>query len=114
MGRSQNTIRMNPQIPVIRVEIEGIRQQMHYAFSNYTLDLNNIFQEALTRALDPVAIEKLINDQAEETIAFILKAQVKDFFTYGAGYKTLRACIDQKLTEQFGPLQPDSSDDIPF
>jgi hypothetical protein len=87
--------------PIIRVEIEGIRQQLVHAFHQSLLDLDAQFKLAVDRALDPERIQQILDEEARRTLDLILAQETRRFFTNGPGLAAVRATVNERLDEMF-------------
>lgn len=88
-----------PSLPVIRVELETLRQSMVHAFAQQQLHLDDMFQRAIDAALDPVLIQKELNNLAQHYLSAAIADAVKHYFNYGKGRETVRKVINERLDE---------------
>lgn len=68
--------------PIIKVELEFMKQSMHHAFSQQVLEMDKMFKEALEQALDPERIKNLLLWEAERQVKGIIDEAVKNAFQH--------------------------------
>jgi hypothetical protein len=89
-----------PTIPIIKLEVEGMRQTMHMALSQYTLQFDQQIRESLDKFCTPENIAYIINAAANDTLRDVLKQETSNFFRHGAGYEAVLEAVHKKLTEE--------------
>jgi len=90
---------MNP--PLIKLEVEHMRQSMVHAFSEHCLKMDGLFQHAIAEACKPDAIQAVVTEAAQRYLKQALDEEVKNFLTYGEGRKLVRAEVEKRLTVDF-------------
>lgn len=93
----------NPELPMIRVELESMRRQMVHAFAAEQLELDEMFQAALEKALDPEAIQKRLERDAKMWVESAVGDAVKEYFCFGNGKRAIREECDRMLDDLLGP-----------
>ena len=86
---------MNP--PLIKIEVEHMRQSMIHAFSDHVLKMDGLFQHAITEACKPELVQEIVNDAARRHLRQALDEEVKSYLTYGEGRKLVRAAVEKRL-----------------
>lgn len=92
---------MSNDIPIIRVEMEGLKQQMAHAFMGQQLQLDEQFKKALDLALDPDRIQEQLNELAAQEIAAALSSTVENYFSFGKGRGVLKERVEEELSRMF-------------
>jgi hypothetical protein len=90
---------MNP--PLIKIEIEHMRQSMVHAFSEHTIKMDSLFKDAIERACHPDAVRRIVYEAANQYLRQALDDEVKNFLTYGDGRKLVRSEVEKRLKEDF-------------
>jgi len=91
---------MNP--PLIKIEVEHMRQSMIHAFSEHVLKMDGLFQQAITKACKPEVVQEIVDDAARRYLRQALDEEVKNFLTYGDGRKLVRAEVEKRLKADLG------------
>lgn len=90
-------------IPMIKVELETMKQTMHHAFCEQLLNLDEQFQKAIEEACDPKAIQFLLNEAARTYIKQAMNEEVRWFFLNGPG----RDVVKERVIKQLGDVEYD-------
>ena len=85
-------------MPIIKIEVETMKQAMHHAFSEQLLNIDKQFQEAVEKACDPKRIQHIIDSAAGEYISQVLKEETKWFFLNGPGREIIKERVAEKLS----------------
>lgn len=88
---------MNGSIPIIKIEIESMRQSIVHAFRNQLLGIDEQFKLALDEACQPEKIQKLLTDSANSAIKEAIEEEVRHFFEKGNGRKLVAEKVREKL-----------------
>ena len=91
---------MNP--PLIKIEVEHMRQSMIHAFSEHVLKMDGLFQHAITEACKPEVVQEIVDDAARRYLRQALDEEVKNYLTYGEGRKMVRAEVEKRLKADLG------------
>lgn len=83
--------------PLIKIEVEHMRQSMIHAFGEHVLKMDGLFQHAITEACKPEVVQEIVNDAARRYLQQALDEEVKHFLTYGEGRKLVRAEVEKRL-----------------
>jgi hypothetical protein len=97
-------------LPIIRIEIDRMRETLLAMLSEHNLKMDEMLQKAVDAFCQESRIKHIIETAAENTLADAIRKEVADFFQYGDGRKTVAAAVKAKLLggETYTPL-----DDIP-
>lgn len=88
--------------PIIKIEVEHMRQSMIHAFSEHVLKMDGLFQHAITEACKPEVVQEIVYDAARRYLRQALEEEVKNYLTYGEGRKLVRAEVEKRLKADFG------------
>lgn len=88
-------------IPVIRVQLEGLRHSVQHAFSEEMLQYDEYVQKALEEALEPNKIAREITRLAELEVQHALKKAVEDYFKFGDGWVFIKEEASEMLNRSF-------------
>ena len=86
-------------IPIIKIEIEHMKQAVHHAFNKQVLSLDENFKVALNEATKPEKIQAIVNDAANKCIADAIEEEVRRYFCQGDGRKIIAEKVKEKLAE---------------
>ena len=97
-------------IPIIRLEVESMRQTMALALTEYTSQLDTDLHNAIDAYCTPDNLRRVIEQEANRTLEQVIREQVKAWFIYGAGREVIKRAVEQKLRDgtTWTPL-----DDVP-
>jgi len=88
-------------IPIIRLEIEGIKQTMFHALSQRVLDMDAHIKSALDAYCTPENLDYVIRQTATAAIDAAVKEEVRRFFQHSseAGRQAVRAAVNSYLNK---------------
>lgn len=86
-------------MPIIKIEVETMKQAMHHAFSEQLLNIDKQFQEAIEKACDPKKIQYIIENAADKYITEVLEQEVKWYFLSGPGRDVIKERVNEKLSK---------------
>lgn len=84
-------------IPIIRVEVETIKQAMLHAFSEQMLNLDQQFKVALDDACQPAKVQAILTEAANRYIKEAVQDETKHYFLYGEGRKHIAAKVKERM-----------------
>jgi hypothetical protein len=90
---------MNP--PTIRIEIEGMKQTLMTMLGQRAALLSEEMQAAVDNFCTPERIQQIITETAHRQLMGIVEDEVRSFFAYGAGRRTIQQAMQKKLDEMF-------------
>lgn len=88
------------EIPLIRIEVETMRQSMIHAFSRQMLRLDEMFKEAINDACQPEKVQAILTEAANKYIQEALKLETERYFLYGEGRKYISEKVKEKLDKE--------------
>jgi hypothetical protein len=93
-------------IPIIKLEVQGMRHTMAFALSQYTAQIDETLQAALEAYCTPENLERVIQTETAKILDQVIKEEVKNWFTYGEGRKAIKEAVEKKLgdNETYTPL----------
>jgi hypothetical protein len=65
------------QIPTVRIELEGMRQQITHAFINYQADITGAVDAALKKAINDFDFQSEVQRVAQEVLASSVRGAVE-------------------------------------
>jgi hypothetical protein len=83
--------------PIIKLEVETMRQAMHAAFSQQLIGLDEMFRVAVEDACNPEKVQKLLTEAANKYIREATKQATADYFMNGEGRKLIVAKVKERL-----------------
>ena len=81
-------------VPIISVQIEGMRQQLKVALSEFAMKQDAMFQQAVDSVMQPETVRQLLEESASKYLREEIDSQLKNFFRYGKG----REFIEDEIT----------------
>lgn len=84
-------------MPIVRLEIEGMKQALYSAFSEHMLMLDEQVREAVAEACKTENVLHVIRRSVKEHLQDALDKEVRDYFMNGKGRDLVRNLV-QGLT----------------
>lgn len=85
-------------MPIIRLEIEGMKASILHALTEYELQMDSLVKEAIERQCSSEHIHQLINYETSRAIDEAVKDEINNFFKYGKGRDAIKSAICDKLS----------------
>lgn len=89
-------------IPIIRLELEGMKLAILHAFSEYQAGTDQAVKEAMEKYCSPENLARIVDQCVERELRAAIEKEIASFFQYGAGRQFLAAAVKQKLSESIG------------
>lgn len=90
---------MMHQQPILRIEIERMRHQIHHMLSEHVIEADAYIKKAIDDFAKPENIERFVEIEAKAAIAQVVQEEVRWFFTAGEGRKAIREAVIAKLSK---------------
>lgn len=84
-------------VPVIRIEIEGMKHALSAMLSEHSAQLDADMQAAVEEFCRPDNIKKIVSDIAHATMKSAIEEEVRKFFSYGEGRKAVAETVKARL-----------------
>jgi len=84
-------------IPIIRLEVEGMRHSISVALSKHTMEMDAMIQDALASYCTPENIAHIIRSETTRALDEVIKQEISNFFYYGAGRRVVVEAVKEKL-----------------
>lgn len=88
-------------IPIIRIEIEGMKQSILHAIAARQLVFDDYVKQALDRELTDENIQRMVDREVERSIAAAVHDEVERFYRWGGGRQHVADAV-QKQLERYG------------
>lgn len=89
-------------VPLIRLEVEHMKQSMVHACSIYLAKMDEQIQAAVERECTVENVTRIIQNAAAEAITKAIKEEVDAFFRYGDGRKVINKAVTEQLGARVG------------
>lgn len=86
-------------IPIIRIELEGMKHTLMAAMSQHLLEMDDLIQVQVDRVCTPENISSIVYEQAKTQIKNAIDDAVRTFYSYGDGQKAVKEAVFQALKE---------------
>lgn len=90
---------MSP-VPIIRIEVETMKQVMFHAFQQQLLNLDEQFKLAVENACKPEKIQSILNQAANKYIREAVEEETKHYFLHGNGRKHIAELVKTQLEKE--------------
>lgn len=87
-------------LPLIRIEVEAMKQSMVHAFSQQMLNLDELFKAALDDACQPEKVQNILTEAANKYIKEALDFETQRYFLFGEGRKAISEKVKEKLDKE--------------
>ena len=84
-------------VPIIRLELEGMKQTLAVALHQYTLQIDQDIQAAIASYCTTDNIARVIKEQVRRSLDRIVTEEVDKFFAYGDGRKVVSVAVNTML-----------------
>jgi hypothetical protein len=89
-------------IPIIKLEIEGMKHTILTALMEETAAIDRGVQEALEKLCTEENIARIVHDEARRQIEAALKEEVQNFFRWSnAGRAAVREAVHEHLARMY-------------
>lgn len=88
---------MSYQFPTIKIELQHMQQSITTALLDYDEQMETYVNSELQRIVDNFDYAAVIEETATRAIHEAVTKGVKDFFSYGVGWKLIQSMIAEKL-----------------
>lgn len=83
--------------PIIRIEIEGMRQSILAALTEREIQMDAYVSEAITNYATPENLARVIDREVQSAIDDAIKEATTSYFKYGEGRKFIVAAVAKRL-----------------
>ena len=93
-------------LPIIKLEIEGIRNTIHVALMEQQLVMDEYIKESVDNYCQPENIRRIVQDAADKALTSAIQEEVKNFFWRGDGRTAVAEAVKTSLLnrETYTPL----------
>jgi len=93
-------------LPIIRLEIEGMRHTVMACLSEYAAKMDADVQNAVAEAITPENIGRIIRESAAREVKSAIESEIHRFFSYDpVGATFIREAVNVELRERLERLQ---------
>jgi|SRR6185437_14008987 len=87
-------------IPIIRLEIQGMQHTVMTALTQYAAKMDADIQAAVSEAITEEKVIALIKKTADEEINRCIANEIREFYSRGAGMQAVRRAVNATLNEK--------------
>ena len=93
-------------LPIIKLEIEGIRNTLMVALKEQQLEMDEYIKKSVDDFCDPEKIKIFVQNAANKALADAIREEVKLFFWQGDGRKAVAEAVKTSIlnNETYTPL----------
>lgn len=96
-------------IPIIRLEVEGLKRSVIAALSDHAVQMDSDIIAAVESYCKPENISRIVHDAAKAEIDRVITEEVKAFFSKGPGRSAVAAAVQSILSDSDVYTPGDSS-----
>jgi hypothetical protein len=86
--------------PLIKLEVEHMRQCMVHAFSESLVNMDAAFKESIAKVCTPENVQAVLDEATARHLKMAMEEEVRSFFAYGEGRKIVADQVRQKLLNE--------------
>lgn len=96
----------NQAIPIIRLEVEGMRHTVSAALSAHSAQMDADIRAAVEAYCTPENLAHVVKKLATAALEDAIRAEVDSFFRYGNGRKAVAAAVKESILakETYTPI----------
>jgi hypothetical protein len=87
-------------IPVITLEVEGMRASIKTALTEYMTDLSSEIAEAVDRVCTAENVQALVTRQVQDVMVQVIREEVSRYYRQGPGQAAVRDIVESILRSQ--------------
>ena len=87
-------------IPIIKLEIEGMRQTIQTALTEYALQFDSMVKEALDSYCTEENIKAIIDTTTRNTLNAVIREEVRSFYVHGEGREIIKEAVVKRLSDK--------------
>lgn len=87
------------QIPIIRMEVEGMKHAIMAAFMEHTAKLDEDMKAAVEQFCTPDNLKSIIYSQVKSVLDQIIRSEIDNFYQYGEGRKAIKEAVQKRLQD---------------
>ena len=89
-------------VPIISLEVQGVKYRMQQALSEYSLQIDKNVQEAIESYCSDDNLKQVINKSVKDALDAAVKEEVRQFFSYtNNGRRAIREAVIDHLNTYF-------------
>jgi predicted flavoprotein YhiN len=92
-------------VPMIRLEVEGMKTSIICALSEYTAQMDADIKKAVELACTPDRVKEVLYAAVGKELKNAIEDEIRNFFAYGNGRKAIKAAVEDKLTEEIERIE---------
>jgi len=94
-----------PGMPIIRFEIQGMRDTLLHAICDRQLKFDEYIAGAIDSYCDPDNLAKIMRQHVQCELNTAIRESIEGFFRYGEGRKVVREAVIKRLQEEVAYLE---------
>jgi len=83
--------------PIIKIEVEHMKQAMLHAFSEQLLNTDTAFKAAIEDACKSEKVQAILTEAANKYLKEAIESETEGYFRYGDGRKAIAEKIKEHL-----------------
>ena len=90
---------MNGPIPIIRLEVEGMKHTIAAAMTEYAAQMDADLQKAVEDYCTSGNIANIVRTTAYSVMDQVIREEVRSFFVHGNGREAIKEAVKQRLDQ---------------
>jgi len=86
-------------LPIVKIELSGMRQQVLHAFSDWQLQQDAMVRTAVEQVCTPENVQRLLNETVANELNNLIRESAESFFKYGEGREFVEHLVIAKLSQ---------------
>jgi hypothetical protein len=84
-------------LPIVRLELEGMRQSILHAFADFQMEQGAYVKKAVEDYCSEGHLRVIFQQEVQRVLDKTIQEEVQKFFTYGEGRKIVAEAVKLKL-----------------
>ncbi len=94
-------------MPVITLEIQGMKHTVMHMISNHTAAIDKDVQDSIDRLITEDNIRQVINSAVKDALERAIKSSISDYFSYGDGRKAVDGAVKEAISAKLKSMESD-------
>ena len=88
-------------VPLIRLEVEYMKQAIVHAFGDYQLQMDTQLREAVAKVCHPNNLQQVLDREVRCTLEASIKRELDHFFQFGDGKNVVRDAVRTAIKAKY-------------
>lgn len=95
---------MNTGVPIMRLELEGMKHSILHAFSQMSVATDAMVQVEVEKFCQPERLQEIIAQEVGRVLKASIENEVRSFFSYGDGGTYIKELTKLAIASSLAPI----------